>query len=117
MKSKVIMLILLIVLVLSQGLSVYAQEVKAMCAISGEAYLKLEQEYKIFYVTGTVDTILIMLRAFAPDRYEKYRAGIENMTSVQIIKILDKYLEENPEMLHYGAPASFLYAFDEIIYK
>ncbi|MBN1970639.1 MAG: hypothetical protein JW870_14835 [Candidatus Delongbacteria bacterium] len=117
MKRKVILLVLVIVLLISQGLYVYAQEVKVMCLSTGDSYLKFGQEYKIAYVIGTMDTILTMLQTFAPDRYEKYRVEIEGMTANQVIKILDKYLEKNPEMLHYCAPACLLYALDGIIYE
>jgi hypothetical protein len=39
------------------------------------------------------------------------------MTIGQLVKILDKYLEENPEKLHHVVGSSFMHALNEIVYK
>ena len=58
----------------------------------------------------------MLLNTYVPEKYQKYKEAIEDMTLVQLTKILDKYLEENPEKLHYTVGSSFMHALDEIIY-
>jgi len=64
-----------------------------------------------------MDSIFALLKAYVPEKYQKYNEAMEDMTLVQLTKILDKYLEENPEKLHYAVGVSFLYALDEIVYE
>jgi len=83
----------------------------------GNEYLEFPQYEKIFYIRGMVDSIFTLLKAYMPEKYQEYKEAMEGMTLVQLTKILDKYLEENPEKLHYAIGVSFLYALDEIVYK
>ena len=84
---------------------------------SGNRYLEFQEYQKLFYVRGMIDTTYAILQTFKPEIYQKYEEVMEDMTVLQLQKILDKYLEENPEKLHYAVADSFLIALNEIVFK
>lgn len=84
---------------------------------TGNDYLKFEEYQKWFYVRGMMDAIYAILKDFEPKMYERYEEVMGDMTVSQLAKILDKYLEENPEILHYIVADSFIWSLNEIAYK
>jgi len=84
---------------------------------SGNDYLKFEYYEKVLYVRGMMDVTYAMLQFFKPEAYQKYKETMEDMTLSQLTKILDKYLADHPEILHFSVANSFLYALSEIVYK
>lgn len=64
-----------------------------------------------------MDAIYTIFFHLDPEIYQKYVEATEGMTVSQLIKILDKYLEENPEILHCAVADIFLDALNEIVYK
>jgi len=87
---------------------------------NGNDYLKMSEyseHYKLFYIRGLMDATYELLSVYKPEKYLEYKAIIKDMHVSQLVKILDKYLEENPEILHHCAADSFLCALDEIVYK
>jgi len=63
-----------------------------------------------------LDAIYTIFSYLNPEVYKKYVEATEGMTVSQLTKILDKYLEENPEILHCAVANIFLDALNEIIY-
>jgi len=86
-------------------------------ATSGNDYLKFQEYEKVIYVRGLMDALYAIFEAYEPEIYQKYGEKMKDMTLEQIVKIFDKYLDENPENLHWSAAVCFLYALDEIIYE
>ena len=84
---------------------------------SGNEYLELEKIEKYYYIQGLMDAIFAMFSYLNPEIYQKYVEAPEDMTVSQLTKILDKYLEENPEILHCAAADIFLDALNEIVFK
>jgi len=118
MKRKGIVLVLVIMIWFSQVSVLDTQEEGGpLCAITGNMYIDLPELIREWYVIGMMDSIYVVLDAFEPEYYQRYKDKMEGMITSQIRKILDKYLEENPEMLHYCAAVCLLYAIDEVIYE
>jgi len=63
----------------------------------GNEYLEFTLYEKTFYIRGMMDSIFMLLQNYVPGEYQKYKEAIEGMNLVQLTKILDKYLEENPK--------------------
>ena len=119
MKAKGI-IIFLILMILFSFIPVSFSNESVRSYTSGNDYLKMSEyseNYKLFYVRGLMDATYVLLSVYKPEKYLEYKAMIEGMHVSQLVKILDKYLEENPEILHYGAADIFLCALDEIVYK
>ena len=116
-KGTVVFLILLIIFlpIMVSSLNAKEQE-EVLNATNGNEYLKFQEYERVFYVRGLMDAVYAIFQAFNPEIYQKYEDKMKDMTVLQLTKILDKYLEENPEKLHYSAAVSFLYAIDEIIF-
>ena len=83
---------------------------------NGNEYLNLEKIEKYYYIQGLLDAIYTIFSYLNPEVYQKYVEATEGMTVSQLTKILDKYLEENPEILHCAVANIFLDALNEIIY-
>ena len=119
-KGIVIFLVLMILLSFISANLINAEEQDQGYIASftkGNEYLEFPQYEKKFYIRGMMDSIFMLLQAYVPEKYQKYKEAMEDMTLVQLTKILDKYLEENPEKLHHAVGSSFLHALDEIVYK
>jgi len=84
---------------------------------TGNEYLEFEEYQKSFYVAGLMDATYSILKVLEPEIYQKYTEATEDMSVSQLTKILNKYLEENPEVLHCAVADIFLDALHEIVYK
>lgn len=76
---------------------------------NGNEYLEFEEYQKWFYVEGLMDAIYTIFSYLDPEKYQKYVEATKDMTVSQLTKILDKYLEENPEILHCAAADIILF--------
>lgn len=77
-----------------------AAEARALAYFSGNAYLKLDDSRKQFYIAGIVDS----MRVFAvlnPDSNPMILCTKE-MTIDQVKAIVEKFMAENPEEWHNG---------------
>jgi hypothetical protein len=101
MKRKVILLGLVTVLLLSQGLCLNARD------ISGNEYLKWPEIARLYYVRGLFDMLSLVLSQDYPEIYKKLKEKTQGMAFGQIVKIFDKHLEEQPEILHHDASSIF----------
>lgn len=122
MKAKGIVIFLVLMILLSfisaNLINAEEQDQKEVLSFTkGNEYLEFDRQQKLFYVRGLMDAIWAILDSREPEMYEKYEEVTEGMTLLQLTKILDKYLEENPEKLHYIVVDSFLWALNEIVYK
>lgn len=117
MKRKVILLILVMVLLLSQGVGLNAQEQgTVICWITGNDYLKMSEEIRTFYVAGLCDMFNFFLSKNYPEAYKIIEAKIkEGITLGQMQKIFGKYLAEHPENLHYTAASIFFWAIIDFV--
>ena len=112
---KPLKIILIIVLLLTVTISISA--FGALSFYSGNEYLQFSEKVKMAYVAGFSDMSNILIEYYEPEKYQKIIELTKDMTIGQTVKILDKYLEENPEKLHISAAVLFLNAIDEIIYQ
>ena len=115
MKRKIIILVLVIMLLLSQGLYLNAQE-NVLCFVSGNNYLEILTEHdRLMYVAGLIDMLWYILSNSWPEAFKLHEARMENMSMEQIMKIFDKYLEAHPEELNYSAADGFYSAMVEFV--
>ncbi len=112
---KPLKIILIIALLLTVTISVSAVDI--LFFYNGNEYLQLSVNDKFDFVAGLSDMNHVLVEYYDPERYLKMFEAIKNMNLSQIVKIFDKYLEENPEELHMSAAVSFSCAIDEIIDK
>jgi hypothetical protein len=121
MKNKIILFLVLMVLfsfIPADFSNAEEQDQEGLLSSTdGNEYLEFEEYEKWVYVRGMTDAIYATLRAFRPEIYQKYKETTKDMVVSQLTKILDKYLEENPEKLHYAVANSFIRALSEIVYK
>jgi hypothetical protein len=116
MKIKSIILVLVVVLLFSQGLCLNAQEQEEYLTwLDGNDYLEIPEEIRIIYVGGLVDMFWYITCYDQPEFYKNIEAKMKDMSLIQIRKIFDKYLEGHPEYLHQAAASSFNYAISELI--
>jgi hypothetical protein len=109
MKSKVIMLVLVIVLLLSQvGYSLWN-------IITGNQYLEQSETQKTIYFAGLFDMWSFMIYHNFSEYYQVVDEKTKDMTVPQIRRIFEKYLENNPERLHFSSASLFNSAMDELI--
>ncbi|MBA7489811.1 hypothetical protein ES702_00345 [subsurface metagenome] len=122
MKAKGIIIFLVLMIMVSfipANLSKAEEQEKelVMSYTSGNDYMEFEEYQKWSYVRGMMDATYTIFSNFVPGMYQKYKKSIEDMNVSQLTKILDKYLEENPEFLHCAAANIFLDALNEIVFK
>jgi len=118
MKRKVIILVLLIILFLSQVGYLNAQDQEGVFSfVSGNQYIEFSELGKKMYVAGMIDILYLTFWTLNPEKYQEYIKEMKNMPLLQITKIFDKYLEDHPEELHNAAGGSFLSALNEMIYE
>ena len=113
---KLLKIFLIIALLLTVVTSVSANKI-VFAFVSGNDYMEHSANDKMVFVAGLIDMANVLTKYYNPEKHIKMFEITENMTLSQLTKILDKYLEENPEELHGGAAVSFLYAIEEIIDK
>ena len=82
---------------------------------SGNTYIKFSENEKLTYVAGLIDMANLTIGYYVPEIFEKINELTKDMTLGQLVKIFDKYLEENPEDLNKAALACFIMAITEII--
>jgi len=70
-------------------------------------YLRLAEGYKLSYVGGLVDMLLISVEMYFPEIFPYLEETIKDMSGQQVKAIFDKYLEEYPEERHYSAASIF----------
>jgi hypothetical protein len=83
----------------------------------GNEYLKLSESAKLSYVAGLSDMAGFLILRYDIVKSTKIWNVTKNMTIGQVVKILNKYLEEHPEELHLSVAFSYLNAIDEIVFK
>ena len=111
------MKLLKIFLVITLLLTVIIPANTTLTFYNGNMYLKFSESEKLAYVAGLSDMQNVLTEFHEPGKYKKIKELKKDMTIEQTVKILDKYLEENPEKLHISVAISFVLAIDEIIYK
>jgi len=122
MKAKGIVIFLVLIILISfvpANLSkAEEQDQKYIASFNnGNEYLEFEEYQKWFFVQGMMDAIYTIFFHLDPEIYQKYVEATGGMTVSQLIKILDKYLEENPEILHCAVADIFKDALNEIVFK
>ncbi len=106
-----------IILVIALFLTIVIPASASIGFCNGNRYLEFSEGAKISYVAGLSDMAKALIEHYEPEKYKKLCELTENMTIGQLVKILDKYLEENPKKLHFSAAVCFLYSLDEIVYE
>jgi flagellar basal body-associated protein FliL len=106
---KLLKIILIIALLLTVVTSV-----SATVFFSGNKYMKFSENEKLHYVAGLSDMTDILLKTLNPEKYQEFKEITKNVTLGQIVKIFDKFLEENPEELHHSTSSLFFAAIDEV---
>jgi len=111
------MKLLKIFLVITLLLTVIIPANTTLTFYNGNMFLKFSESEKLAYVAGLSDMQNVLTEFHETGKYKKIKELTKDMTIEQTVKILDKYLEENPEKLHISVAISFVLAIDEIIYK
>jgi len=96
-----------ILILLSQVLCINAQYIELVQIYTGNDYLELSENERISYVTGLIDMMFYRAHSYNPIEYEDLIEVIQGMSALQIKKIFEKYLEENPEEVHNSAAELF----------
>jgi len=118
MKKRVIILVLLIMLILVMVSYMNAQELTGpLTATTGNDYMQFKEYEKYMYVRGMMDVCYALLHYYDSEFYQKYEEKLQYMTIIQINRIFDRYLEENPDEWHQSAAVCFLWALEEIIFE
>ena len=107
----------IIILIIALLLTIVIPASASIGFCNGSRYLEFSEGAKISYVAGLSDMAKALTEHYEPEKYKKLCELTENMTIGQLVKILDKYLEENPEKLHHAVGSSFMHAIDEILFK
>jgi len=98
---------MLLFLALLTNYSQGQEEDKAVSFLNGNSYLRLAEGYKLSYVGGLVDMLLISVEMYFPEIFPYLEETIKDMSGQQVKAIFDKYLEEYPEERHYSAASIF----------
>jgi len=106
-----------IILVIALFLTIVIPASTSIGFYNGNRYLKFSEDAKIAYVAGLSDMADTLTEYYEPEKYKKLCELTKDMIIGQLVKILDRYLEEHPEELHLSVAITFLYALDEIVYK
>jgi hypothetical protein len=113
MRKKIFILFLLVILLLSEGSFLDAQEI-GIAFITGNNFLNdLDENQKLIYIVGLVDMFFYYYYIEYQDIYKIVIKKMSHMSGPQIKKIYEKYLYENPEELHYIASYLFVNAMIE----
>ena len=120
MKNK--MMLFLVLLLLFSMLLIdysYLQEkgIQVIGIFSGNEYLALTDNDKLFYTIGLFDMWSGLTYLFTPEDYPDIKSKIENMSGSQVKAIFDKFLEEHPENWHLSAATIFAVAMWETLEK
>ena len=111
------MKLLKIFLIIALLLTITASVSATVHFYNGNKYMELSENDKLSYVTGLIDMAYALTECFQPEICQKMVEATKGMTLGQLVKILDKYLEENPEKLHNPTSVTFFRAIDEIIWN
>jgi hypothetical protein len=65
------------------------------CFINGNQYNQFTDMEKTLYVIGMIDSILILFYMVDIEKYQTIRNKVKDMTSLEIRKLLDDYLNQN----------------------
>ncbi len=106
-----------IILVIALFLTIVIPASASIGFCNGNRYLEFSEGAKISYVAGLSDMAKALIEHYEPEKYKKLCELTENMTIGQLVKILDRCLEEHPGKLHVLVSETFLYAIDEIIFE
>ena len=112
---KLLKIFLVIALLLAVIVPVSAEKVLGF--YDGNAYLKFSESTKRAYVAGLSDMTNTLIQYYELEKAKKIYELTKDMLLEQMVKILNRYLEEHPEELHNSVAVSFLNAIDEIVYK
>ena len=112
---KLLKIFLIIALLLTVIVPVSTEKVLGF--ITGNKYLTFSESTKLAYVAGLSDMADTLIKYYEPKKYQKFYELTENMLLDQMVKILNRYLEEHPEKLHNSAAVPFLNAIDEAFFK
>ena len=118
MKKKTVLflaLVLLFLILLTNGLQGQEKGNGILTWLSGNKYLNMPEESKLFYIGGLLDMFLFQTNRYDPELYSNIEMAIKNMEVKQIKAIFDKYLEEHPESWHTSAASSLWVAIMEIV--
>ena len=117
MKKKTILFLVLMLLFLAllTSFSQGQEEERTVSFLTGNGYLRLAEENKIFYVGGLTDMLLASVSLYVPELYPYLEETIRNMSGQQIKAIFDKYLEEDPKEWHCSAGSLFFAAIMNIV--
>ena len=117
MKKKTILILVLVLLfsILLIDYSYLQEEEKIACWTSGNKYLKMTEENKLYYVAGLIDMLFRFTFYNNKTLYSVLSEKTNEMTAGQIRAIFDKYLEEHPEKWHMTASGLFYTATMEIV--
>ena len=119
MKKKTILILVLVLLfsILLIDYSYLQEEEKIVCWVSGNGYLKMTEENKLYYVMGSIDMLFRLTFYNNKTLYLVLSEKTKDMTAGQIRAIFDKFLEEHPESWHMIASGLFWTAIMEIVNK
>lgn len=77
--------------------------------LSGEEFLALSSNAKVYYVTGAVDGMLLAPFFFgAPDSDRWLVQCVKGKSNSQLSAVLEKFLKDNPERWHDSVHVSFI---------
>ncbi len=110
---KAFRIILVIALLLTVAIPASAE---IMCFYKGNDYLEFSENTKLAYIAGLSDMTQTLIEHYNPEIYKKYYEALKDMLLGQHVKILEKYLAENPEKLHRSMAVLYFYAINEIVY-
>ena len=114
MKKKTIIFLVLLIIFLLISVSFLNAQDSLRYFVDGHKYLDFSKYEKGCYVAGMIDTVCAILINIEPEAYHEIVEAFNGMTVSQIVKMLNKYLEENPEELHISAAISFLNVIREL---
>ena len=106
-----------IILVIALFLTIVIPASASIGFCNGNRYLEFSEGAKISYVAGLSDMAKALTEHYEPEKYKKLCELTEDMTIGQLIKVLDRYLEEHPEELYVLVSVTFLHAIDEILFE
>ena len=118
MKKKTVLflvLMLLFLMLLTNGLQGEEKTGTTPGFIVGENYLKMTEENKIYYVMGLMDMFWTSTWNYDREIFPDIEEATKRMTPEQISAILDKYLEEHPEEWHYNTANLLAHAIMDIV--
>lgn len=87
------------------------------CFVNGEAFLRLSEGAKVYYVMGVIDGFIGAPFGSDEKRVEVFGQCIRQRTNTQISAILEKYLRDNPDQWHIPVPYIISMALEKVCGK